>query len=305
MHNPKAPQVRPLFKEELPLPNVILSLKAKATLDYCIASPSKGDMEISLYGSVTETDDGDVYISDFFIPFQECTSATSNPKDQNICMFEARKAGFDPASLKAWFHLHPESMEVQPSGTDTKQTDDYVADWGFLVRGIVNNIGHAQLDYYSHERGLEFNNLEMVIDYGDFLDAEDLEAKIAERLTKKVIPIYKPKNAIVPFNNPKKAQVPANLIINDPKTGEPLIVFVGQTARGLLYSDLAQIDLLGDEADVYTLESNPYVSTIINELNAGMFLEPKKTMWMFKKRIGMGKELFKEMMPSVATYLKV
>lgn len=169
------------------IPLVMFSPEAYATIQAAITSQHKARNEITLFGIVdVESKAPNVYIPKMYVPEQEVTATTTECPNLGVIAREAFEDGYNPCQLNFWMHLHPGSMATNPSGTDEATTKEYLEQWPYLLRGIINNVGSFKLDYYHKESNCLYSNLRHVVDYPNVIDAEALEETIKARVKTKV-----------------------------------------------------------------------------------------------------------------------
>jgi len=129
--------------------------------------------EVSGLGLV-DVIDGQMVVSDVFLPKQECTSADTDLDQQAVAqlMMELDNEGVDLGKLRFWWHSHAD-MEVFWSGTDTGTMQELSGGDTFLLSMVVNK---------KHDRKLRvdmFNPFNMILDNlgASVLDLSDEELK--------------------------------------------------------------------------------------------------------------------------------
>jgi len=285
------PKAEALPIKDAIIPDVWFSTLAWAKIQDLITSPHKKSNEITWYGDIEKTDVGDLYINDVFVPTQEVTRVSTSIEDFNVIVPEAVEAGLNPMKLKAWFHLHPNGMSTSPSSVDVEQTDEYLKTWSYILRGIINNEGEFQLDYFDKDAGLQYSNLRHFIDFSDVLDSEEFEKVIKERVTIKT-----------PVSLAKKAGSTYNTYSYDyaqDSRGNQDTVYVG-----LLDTRAAHVDILDAfvEGDSTLVETATHVTTmsLAEAIENGRLKTTPSTWEAFKRKIAMTPEFFDVMFPSVS-----
>lgn len=289
------PKAEALPIKDAIIPDVWFSTLAWAKIQDLITSPHKKSNEITWYGDIEKTDVGDLYINDVFVPTQEVTRVSTSIEDFNVIVPEAVEAGLNPMKLKAWFHLHPNGMSTSPSGVDVEQTDEYLKTWSYILRGIINNEGEFQLDYFDKDAGLQYSNLRHFIDFSDVLDSEAFEKVIKERVTiKKYVAPAKKVGTTYNTYSYDYAQ-------NDRLSSDTVYV-------GLLNSRAAYVDILDAfvEGDNTIIETATHVTSLSLEeaISKGRLKTTPATWEAFKRKISMTPEFFEQMFPSVNDAIK-
>lgn len=141
-----------------------------------------------------------INIPDVFVPEQEVQGATADITSWGKVLFEAHEAGYDSVDMRGWFHLHPNGMSVNPSGTDESTTEDHLQQWNTLLRGIFNNKHDMKIDFFDKDAGLAYYDLKVEVDWTSLYDVKELDDSFKERVTKKV---YRPVSTVT---NPRSAQ---------------------------------------------------------------------------------------------------
>jgi len=175
----------PLIDEEPPTrPKVMCAPKAWSQIWHAIDVADNMGTEITWFTPVLV--EGDVLrIPEIFIPEQEVTMSTTECPNLSKIVFECYQAGYDICDLRGWFHLHPNGMSVNPSGTDEDQAEEYLQEWDTLLRGIFNKNGDMKLDYYDKASGYLHSNIDIQVDWGDMCDTAEIDALIKERVKRR------------------------------------------------------------------------------------------------------------------------
>lgn len=100
-----------------------------------------GDTEVGGFG-ITLPDDL-LYVDDFILIKQECTSVTVEFDDDDVAdfMMDMVEDGLKPEQfMRIWIHTHP-SMSATPSGTDEETFDRVFSKCDWAVMAIVSDTG--------------------------------------------------------------------------------------------------------------------------------------------------------------------
>lgn len=133
---------------------IVLSHEANQKLKYYVNSV---DGEISGLGKsevVVEGEEKTIFVTDFAIFKQKCTSSFTSIEDEAIAKFiyELRQKGEDPKHWNLWWHSH-NTMAVFWSVTDTQTIlDRYTLD--YLVSIVTNKRGEfkARVDIFPEDK---------------------------------------------------------------------------------------------------------------------------------------------------------
>jgi hypothetical protein len=135
------------MKIEAPALKVMIAAKAKDQIDHWV------DMalgEVSGMGLV-ESVEGGFLISEVFLPFQQCYSASTviEPSAVAKLMIEIEMLGFDSSKLKFWWHSHG-PMKTFWSATDDNTIGGFKPQ-DYFISMVVNKHGHSltRIDYYN------------------------------------------------------------------------------------------------------------------------------------------------------------
>ena len=298
-----SPSVSAFNHEKYHIPLVIASPLADAKMRHIITCEAKGQNEITWYGLMDKDEDGDIIISDVFVPIQKVSPGSTNIKDFNAAINDCAKAkkGNNPKKLRAWFHLHPGGMSTNPSGIDVKQTNKYLETWPYLLRGIFNNQGSIQLDYFDSESGLAYKNLNYIVDTSNLYNFEEFDNVLKARVSEE--PVKVP--AKYKYNNNKRYDYGYQYETQE-GSGIPMyknddFIRVGSTQMGALYIELKDALEVGEQSEIYGPDGIALGMNLEEAIQYNMFNNPKTAFKLFKKNLGMGYKDFKDNYPSVYT----
>jgi proteasome lid subunit RPN8/RPN11 len=167
------------------------SEKPQAVLKFSLAAwekltylRDKAKTEISGFG-ITDPEDC-MYITDFYLPKQECTSATTEMDDEDIAEYfeDMLDAGYFPVNfMRIWIHTHP-NMSTAPSGTDENTFSEKFGDCDWAIMFILgdDNKYSCALQYNREPKG----RFQIKIEIDREFACEEWDKELEEKVSKKV-----------------------------------------------------------------------------------------------------------------------
>jgi len=258
---PKTSPLTDLRKPATKPPVAVFSEEAWEMVSHIIGLDRKD--EVGWYMATTYNEEtNQVYIDKFWIPKQVCTPTTTEIDKISLALCKADyvKSRNEGELFNAWFHLHPGSLGVTPSGTDEDMIADLISEvrdnMDYYVRGIVNSSGRVKIDFYSMKHGI----VHEVLDY--FIDKPQFEAMYNEIDLLLEQSVSKPKPKYITKGNLRhlpvtsdfqslSSQIAAQSSIDD-DTGYPLLAGLGDTLDDQVW-DFDEQDNLTYHQDYKTL----------------------------------------------------
>lgn len=144
--------------------------------------------EVGWLGTVEEIEGGNYYITDVFLLEQEVSGATTDIESDAIAhlALQLEEQGIDSSTLRFWGHSHV-NMGVTPSGQDESQTQEYIEDCHYFIRGIYNKKRDMKVDVFDVDKGLVFQRCDNKVFDPEYSTefTEQIQAEVTEKVKQK------------------------------------------------------------------------------------------------------------------------